>query len=49
VQIHLGFVRALGLHVPLGVLVLAGSAWQFWWVWRRDPAGRVGGARGRVR
>jgi hypothetical protein len=38
----LGMYRMLGLHVPLGVLVVAASAGLAAWSWRPGPATRTG-------
>jgi len=36
VQIGMGFVRALAVHVPLGVAIVGAAVAMFWWslVWR---------------
>jgi hypothetical protein len=47
-QIYLGFTRTLGIHVPLGVALVALSGWLVVWVWTHhpaDPAWRAGKGR----
>jgi hypothetical protein len=39
-QIALGYARILGLHVPLGVLIVGGAASLLIQVWRAGPAGQ---------
>jgi heme A synthase len=39
-QIFLGFSRTLGVHVPLGVAMIALSGWLTVWMWTHHPAGR---------
>ncbi len=39
----LGMYRVLGLHVPLGVLVVASSVALAVWSWRPRPSARTGG------
>jgi hypothetical protein len=33
-QIALGFARLLTVHIPLGVLIIAGAGWLAVWSWR---------------
>ena len=44
IQLHAGFSRNLGLHIPLGVLIVGVTAWLLVWVWRAGPA-RAGSVR----
>lgn len=37
-QLHAGFSRDLGLHIPLGVLIVGVTGWLLVWVWRAGPA-----------
>jgi hypothetical protein len=39
-QIFLGFTRTLGIHVPLGVLIIGLSGWLTVWMWTHRPPGR---------
>ena len=39
-QIALGFTRVLGLHVPLGVSIIATVGWLAFWVCTHEPVGR---------
>jgi hypothetical protein len=36
-QLHAGFSRNLGLHIPLGVAIVVVTAWLLVWVWRHGP------------
>ena len=36
----LGFTRVLGLHVPLGVSIIATAGWLAFWVCTHEPVGR---------
>lgn len=36
-QIFLGFSRVLGIHVPLGVALIALSGWLVVWLWTHHP------------
>jgi hypothetical protein len=47
IQLHAGFSHDLGLHIPLGVLVVGVTAWLLVWTWRHGPD-RTGGGRGRA-
>jgi heme A synthase len=40
-QIFLGFARILGIHVPLGVAVVAFSSWLAIWTWTHGPGDRL--------
>ncbi|MEV4316139.1 hypothetical protein [Actinocrispum sp. NPDC049592] len=40
-QIMLGFVRVIGLHVPLGVALVATTGWFALWVCTHRPADRL--------
>lgn len=44
-QMALGFTRALGGHVPLGVAIASASVLVAVWVWTPAAAGPRGGAR----
>jgi hypothetical protein len=44
-QIFLGFRRTLGIHVPLGVAIIALSGWLGVWLWTHHPAGDTGRER----
>lgn len=47
IQVHAGFARNLGLHIPLGVLVVGVTGWLLAWVWRHN-ASRPGNTPGRA-
>ena len=37
VQIAIGFARFMGIHVPLGVAIVAGYGWLTGWLWTHRP------------
>jgi hypothetical protein len=39
-QIALGFARVLTVHIPLGVLIIAGAGWLAVWSWRAPTSER---------
>jgi hypothetical protein len=40
-QIFLGFTRSLGIHVPLGVLIIGCSGGLAFWIWTHRPGDPV--------
>jgi hypothetical protein len=38
VQVSMGFNRVLGVHIPLGVIIIGAVALLAIWVWRHGPA-----------
>jgi hypothetical protein len=40
-QVHFGFARNLGVHIPLGVIIITSSIYLAAWVWRHRPGDRL--------
>jgi hypothetical protein len=45
-QIYLGFNRVLGIHIPLGVAIIAVSGGLARWMWTHRPGGQPTGTHG---
>lgn len=48
VQMELGFARVIGVHVPLGVAIVAAAILMLVWAWGHSFGGRRGAGRGAV-